>query len=201
MDGLSAVPCRSVTPPRPRPPLPDPSAPRELVAEIERLSLRRLAVQDAPFMLEVLTDPAFMRFVGDRGVRTVADAQLYLIDGALKSYEVNGFGLYAVERRADGAFTGICGLVRRPGLEDVDLGFAFLPAFRGLGYATEAGGATLAHAWRDRGLSRVVAITDPANAGSIHVLEKLGFAFERRVSLTPSAETLNLYAIARPARD
>ena len=104
-----------------------------LVRQTQRLDVRHLEPDDAPFMLELLNDPDWLRYIGDRGVRTTSEARTYLENGAIRSYREHGFGLYCVVRRDTGASTGICGLVRRPGLDDVDLGFAFLPAYRSLG--------------------------------------------------------------------
>ena len=171
----------------------------ETVALTERLRIRQLSVEDAPFMLDLVNDPDWLRFIGDRGVRSVPDAEAYLRNGAIKSYEACGFGLYAVERRLDGVCTGICGLVRRAGLDDVDLGFAFLPDFRGLGYATEASRAVLDHARDGCGLTRLVAITNPDNDDSMRVLVKLGFSFQRHIRLSADATEVSLYLIDLPA--
>src|SRR5690606_38235364 len=101
------------------------------VLETQRLVLRRLSAADAPFVLELLNDPAWLEHIGDRGVRTLDDARAYLAAGPVAMYAEHGFGLYLVEVREDGAPAGICGLVRRDFLDDVDLGFAFLPRYRG----------------------------------------------------------------------
>lgn len=139
-----------------------------------RLSLRRLTEADAPFALELLTEPAWIRHIGDRGVRTVADARHYLHTGPLASYAAYGFGLYRVGLRSNGAPIGMCGILRRDGLDHPDLGYAFLERHHGRGYATEAARATLEHARRDLGLTRVLAVTTEANVGSQRVLEKVG---------------------------
>lgn len=149
----------------------------------DRLVLRRLTLDDAPFILELLNTPGFLRFVGDRGVRTVEEARRFLAERYLPSYETNGFGLWRVERRDDGAPVGICGLLRRAELDDVDVGFALLPRFEGNGYAGEAAAAALAEARETHGLARLAAITDPANAGSIRVLQRLGFRLDGRIVL------------------
>jgi RimJ/RimL family protein N-acetyltransferase len=112
----------------------------------------------------------------------------------MTSYRANGFGLYRVQTRQGGQTVGMCGLVNRPTLDDVDLGYALLPEFCGHGYAVEAGAAVLADARQRLGLERIVAIVDPRNAGSIRVLEKLDFRFEKMVQLTPDDVTLKLFA-------
>ena len=149
----------------------------------DRLELAALTLEDAPFILELLNTPGFLRFVGDKGVRDLDGARRYLAAGPLASYARHGLGLLRVSLRQDGAPIGICGLIRREGLADVDLGFALLPSFEGRGYAAEAAAAVLEEGRRRHGLARIVAITDPDNAGSVRVLEKLGFRFERRVEL------------------
>lgn len=149
------------------------------VIETARLRLRRLADGDAAFMLELLNDPAFIRNIGDRGVRSECDAVRYLRDGPISSYARYGYGLYLVELRGTGEPAGICGLVRRDYLEDADLGFAFLPKFRRQGYALESASAVKAHALGALALPRLLAITSPDNEDSIRVLEKIGLRFDR----------------------
>jgi ribosomal-protein-alanine N-acetyltransferase len=152
---------------------------RTAVLETERLVLRRLATDDAPFLLELLNEPSFLRYIGDKGVRTEADARRYVEAGPLLSYERFGFGLYRVELRESGEPIGMCGLLKRDALPDVDVGFAFLPRFWSKGYAFESAAAVLAHARDALGRGRILAITTPDNVASIRLLEKLGFRFER----------------------
>lgn len=162
--------------------------------ETERLILRHLEVTDSPFILELVNDPGWLRHIGDRGIRTEDAARDYITEGPRAMYAQFGFGLYAVESRASGAAIGLCGLIKRDWLEDVDIGFAFLPAYRGLGYALEAAAATLAHARARLGLTRIVAIVSPDNADSVRLLERLGLRLERMVR-PPGAETpVCLYA-------
>jgi RimJ/RimL family protein N-acetyltransferase len=163
------------------------------VIRTERLVLRQLEPRDARFILELLNEAQFLRFIGDKGVRTQADAREYILKGPIDSYVRHGFGLYAACLR-DGTPIGICGLVKRDGLADADVGFAFLSRYTAKGYAVEAAGAVLAHAHRQLQIRRVVAITAPDNLGSIAVLKKIGLAFERRVRLADEGPELNLYA-------
>lgn len=166
--------------------------PDGVVLETPRLVLRRFTPADARLMLEVLIDPDFVRFVGDRGVRTVDEASSYLERGTLPSYQQFGFGMYVVMTR-NAETAGICGLVKRDALEDVDIGFAFLPSFRARGYATESAAAVMEHA-RSLGLRRLAAIVHPANAGSIRVLEKLGMVFKRPIRLSPEDHEIRFFA-------
>lgn len=147
----------------------------------DRLRLLRLTLDDAPFILELLNTPGFLRFVGDRGVRTEDEARRFLAERYLPSYEKNGFGLYRVDLKEEATPIGICGLLRRPELENVDVGFALLPRFEGRGYAGEAAAAVLAEARDVHRLARLAAITDPANRGSIRVLQRLGFRLDGRL--------------------
>jgi RimJ/RimL family protein N-acetyltransferase len=161
----------------------------------ERLTLRPLHGGDAPFIRGLLNEPSFLRYIGDRGVRTLDDARTYIADGPVASYRANGFGLLLVTERATAAPLGICGLLRRPALDAPDLGFAFLPAHWGRGYAFEAARAVLDHSRAALGLGRIVAITSLDNAPSIRLLEKLGFTFERTLRLAADDE-VRLFASA-----
>jgi RimJ/RimL family protein N-acetyltransferase len=164
------------------------------ILETERLILRQFTVDDAPFILELVNDASWLRFIGDRGIRTLEQAQAYILQGPVASYAQHGFGLYLVRRKQDGADIGMCGLLKRATLDDVDLGFAFLPQYCGQGYARESASATLAHARTQLGVSRIVAVTSPDNQRSILLLEKLDFHFERMIRLPPTNAELKLFA-------
>jgi RimJ/RimL family protein N-acetyltransferase len=166
-----------------------------MVAETERLAIRRLTLDDAEFILDLVNQPSFLRFIGDKGVRTLDDARSYLRTGPMLSYERFGFGLYRVSLRTDGTSIGICGLVKREALDDVDVGFAFLPAFWSHGYAFEAASVVVAHARGELGLGRLVAIVSPDNDSSIKLLERLGMRFERMVRLAEDASEIKLFAM------
>ena len=161
--------------------------------ETERLVLRRLRLADAAFIRALVNEPSWIEYIGDKGVRTLADARLYLRSGPLAMYRGLGFGLYRVERAADSALLGICGLVKRDGLDDVDIGYALLRRFWGNGYAREAAAAVIEHARRDIGLDRLVAITAPGNAASSRLLEALGFGFEGLVTLPAGRKISRLF--------
>lgn len=163
------------------------------VIRTERLVLRWLCTRDAEFICELVNDSDWLRYIGDRGIRTIEDARDYLLRGPIAMYSQFGFGLYRVELRESGVPVGICGLIQRDGLEDVDVGFAVLPQFRSRGYAYEAAAAALAYGHRDLGLSRIVAVVSPDNAGSIRILRKLGMDLEQAVQLTPGAAELHLF--------
>jgi len=164
------------------------------VLETERLILRRFSNDDAEFVLQLLNEPSFVRNIGDKGVRTIADALEYIRTGPVASYERFGFGLYVVELKETGASIGLCGLIKREQLVDVDVGFAFLPSFWSKGYAFEAASAVVAYGKHVLAISRIVAITTPDNSGSIRVLEKLGLRFERMIRLFEDESELRLFA-------
>jgi ribosomal-protein-alanine N-acetyltransferase len=167
-----------------------------VVTETGRLVLRRLRSDDCAFILELLNDPSWIRYIGNKGVRTLEGARTYLDKGPLKMYQELGFGLNLVELKESHEPIGICGLIKRPGLESIDIGFAFLPQFRGQGYAAEAASATLAHARQALGLSRIVAIVTPDNEPSRRLLRKTGFQLEGTVRLEPDGQELELHSTA-----
>jgi ribosomal-protein-alanine N-acetyltransferase len=163
------------------------------VLKTERLTLRKLTPEDAAFIFELVNQPSFIQNIGDRGVRSLEDAKKYILNGPVASYDKNGFGLYCVELRDGGIPIGICGLVKRDTLPEVDVGYAFLPRFWSKGYAVESAAAVMHHARAVLGLTRLVAIVSPGNDASIKVLARIGFAFERMIRMTDGAEELGLY--------
>lgn len=165
------------------------------ILETNRLLLRELTLDDAPFILELVNDPAWLQFIGDRGLGSVEDTRSYIQNAPMAMYAKYGFGSWLVERQEDGASIGLCGLIKRDTLEDVDIGFSFLPQYRSKGYAYKAAAATLDYAKSNVRLKRVVAITTPDNQSSIKLLERLGFKLERIVTLGNNPEELNLFAI------
>lgn len=146
--------------------------------ETARLNLRPVTTDDAAFVLRVLNDPGYVENIADRGVRTLEQAREYMKTAAVFAYDDRGLGFNIVEVRETGEAVGICGLVKRDTLDDVDVGYALLETYAGRGYAREAAAGTLAHALGRLGLGRVVAITAPGNTGSRRVLEVIGMRFE-----------------------
>lgn len=171
-------------------------APRPILTT-ERLVIRPFTPGDAPFIVELVNDESWLRFIGDRHVHSIDDALRYLHDGPWAMQARHGFSLWAVDRRDDGSTVGMCGLVQREGLDDVDIGYALLPAHRGRGYAREAAAAALAHAFDTLGFKRIVAITDPDNHTSAAVLRSIGMRFERLVQLPRAGGASALYAAAQ----
>lgn len=168
------------------------------IIETDRLILRHFTTADAPFILELLNDPSFIQNIGDRNVRTIADAESYITKGPVSSYEKNGFGLELVTLKETGESIGMCGLIKRETLEDVDIGYAFLPKFWSKGYGVESALGVLKYGQKVKGLKRIVAITLEENKGSVRVLERIGLKFEKMVKLEGDNEELMLFAINTP---
>jgi RimJ/RimL family protein N-acetyltransferase len=164
-----------------------------IIRETERLILRELVEEDAPFILELLNEPSFLRFIGDKGVRTLDDARAYILNGPVASYLANGHGLYHVGLKATGASIGMSGLVKRPTLEHPDLGFAFLPAYWSLGYALEAARAVMDLADNELCIPTVVAIASPDNVASAKLLNRVGLVYAGLISTTGGEPDVALF--------
>ncbi len=165
-----------------------------MVLETDRLQLRMLSLDDAEFILRLLNEPSFIQNIGDRGVRTIDDACAYILKGPIASYEKFGFGLWIVETKSAGLPVGICGLLKRDVLEDVDIGYALLPEFWSQGYAFESASAVMAYAREKLGSKRVLAVVSPDNQSSIRLLKKMGFRYEKMVRLAEDAPEIKLFA-------
>ncbi len=163
--------------------------------ETERLVLRQQTSEDAGFILSLMNDPEWLRYIGDRNIRTLEVARAHIQEGAVKMYNQHGFGLYLVELRGSHTPVGMCGLIKREFLDDVDLGFALAREYRRKGYAQEAAAATVAYGRDTLGLRRIAAIVSPDNAASIRLLEVLGFSFERVIDY-PGGDKVQLLALA-----
>ncbi|HSL43750.1 MAG TPA: GNAT family N-acetyltransferase [Anaerolineales bacterium] len=163
------------------------------ILDTDRLILRQFTMDDAEFILELLNEPSFIQNIGDRKVRTIDDARAYIANGPVASYAKNGFGLWLVILKETNESVGMCGLIKRDGLDDVDIGYALLPRFWSKGYVVEAAQAAKDYGKNVIGLTRLVAITDPANEGSIRVLEKIGLHYEKMVRLSADDIDLKLF--------
>jgi len=165
------------------------------ILETDRLRLRLLDEGDAQFYLRLVNQPSWLRYIGNRGVHTAEHARLAIAQGPLAMHARHGFCLYLVEHRDTRERLGICGLIQRDTLPDVDIGFAFLEEHCGKGYAWESAAAVLQYGRGTLGLPRVVAIVSPQNDISINLIKKLGLRFEKQVKLTPDAAPVDLYGI------
>ena len=164
------------------------------ILETERAILREVTEDDATFILDLLNQPTFIKYIGDRNVRSVEQAREYIESRFAGSYKQFGFGMWAVELKTDKVPVGICGFVRRETLPDADIGFAFLPQFCRKGYAFETAAATMRYGREKLNLKRVLAITSPNNEASVKLLEKLDFKFERSIKFSDDAKEVKLFS-------
>ena len=160
------------------------------ILETERLVLRELNTNDAVFILKLLNTPTWLKFIGDKKVHTIEDAKNYLVKGPIDSYKKNGFGLWLIILKKDNTPIGMCGLINRESLDDIDIGFALLPEHEKLGYGFEVASATMNYARNVLGINKIVAITDPRNIASIKLLNKIGLQFEKTIKVAEHDTTL-----------
>jgi len=170
------------------------------ILETERLVLREFSIDDAEFILTLLNTPAWIEYIGDKNVRTLEDAVNYLENGPIKSYKENGFGLWLTSLKNNNTPIGMCGLVNRDSLKDIDIGFALLPEYSRLGYAYEIANATINYATHILQINKVVAITDSNNIPSIKLLNKLGLQFEKTLKLSEN-DTVLLFSPSNDEKD
>ncbi len=164
------------------------------ILETERTILREVTRDDAEFVLDILNQSSFIRYIGDRNVRTTREARDYIESRFTGSYKNFGFGMWAVELKETNAPIGICGFVKRDGLPDADIGFAFLPQYERKGYAYESANGAMDYGRNVLNLHRVLAITSKDNESSGRLLNKLDFKFERLIVLPGNDEELKLFS-------
>ena len=168
----------------------------EWLMETARLRMKPVTVNDAELMLTIWNDPAFIRNVTDRGIRTLEQSRDAIKDGAQKLFEDYGYGPYCMSLKSDGSMIGICGLFRRDNLDDPDIGFGVLPDFVGKGYAGEAAQAVVDYARDTLKIGVLTAIVSPENAPSIGLIEKLGLTYERMITMPGDDGAICLYTRA-----
>jgi [ribosomal protein S5]-alanine N-acetyltransferase len=168
----------------------------QIILETERLILRKFTLDDAPFMLELLNTPSWLQFIGDRNVHTIEDAENYLKNGTLKSYQEHGFGFYAVIEKEGGQTIGMCGLIKRDSLPNIDIGFAFLPNLISKGFGYESASATLDYALNVLKIKRIIAIVNPDNEKSIGLIKKIRMQFEQMIKFGNEDKELMLFGIS-----
>ncbi|MEZ8140581.1 GNAT family N-acetyltransferase [Enterovibrio norvegicus FF-33] len=157
----------------------------KFILETKRLTLRRLNDKDAPFIHRLYNTEGFLSFVGDKNIGSVIDAAVYLRASLMPMYTHAHMGLFAVEEKQSGLPIGICGLIKRDSLDDIDLGYGFFPEYEGKGYAAEAAQAMIELATNTLKLSKIVAITHPHNVRSLALLGRLGFVLESGIEPAP----------------
>ena len=166
------------------------------ILETERLILRELDIQDAQFMFQLLNSPGWIKYIGNRNIKSIKDAEDYIAKGPLVSYAANGFGLYAIELKESKISIGVCGLLKRDYLEFVDIGFALLTDYEAKGYAYEAAHACINYSKEKLNISSFAAITLPTNNRSIQLLLRLGFLFNKNFIFESTNEELQLYTLS-----
>jgi RimJ/RimL family protein N-acetyltransferase len=164
-----------------------------IVIATERLELRQFDENDDVFIFRLVNEPSFLRYIGDRGVRSIAEARRYIAEGPVAGYAHYGHGLLCVVRKIDGLAVGMCGVLKRDALPEPDLGFSFLPEHWSQGYAFESASAVMIHARQVLGLGRILAITTVDNQSSIRLLGKLGFRFDRMITTGDDPTELRLF--------
>jgi RimJ/RimL family protein N-acetyltransferase len=164
------------------------------ILETDRIILQQLNENDASFIYKLVNNPTWIKFIGDKKIHSLEDARNYILNGPMQSYKRFGFGLYLMKLKSDNTPIGICGLIKRDTLEDVDIGFALLPEYAGNGYTSEAVSAIMVYAVNFLKLSRIVAITQPDNNNCIKLLTNSGFTFENNIK-SPDDIELMLFGI------
>ena len=165
------------------------------IAETKRLILSKITTNDAAFILELMNSPGWLKYIGDRNIKTVEAATVHIENNQLKCYKTYGFGYYKIQIKAENLKTiGTCGLLKRDELEHVDVGFSLLPNYHGKGYGFEAVTEIMNLAKSEFNMKRICAITLPINKPSIHLLEKLGLSYQKTVKPFDNDEELLLFA-------
>lgn len=164
------------------------------ILQTDRLLLEHFSLADSEFILRLLNEPSFIENIADKGVRDLDGARDYLRDGPMASYSANGFGLFRVSLKGSGTCIGMCGLISREILDDVDIGYAFLPEFWGQGFAIESARAVMDYAREQLGLERVVAVVSPGNTSSVKLLEKLGMQHSGKIRLAETEPEIDFFA-------
>lgn len=167
---------------------------KEIILNTERLVIRKVNLSDNHFIYELLNTPKWLKFIGDRGIKTLKNAEDYINDKIIKSYKTNGFGLYVFELKESNIPIGLCGFIKRDYLDYEDIGFALLPEYERKGYTYEAALAVLKFGENQLGLKKVFAITSKDNTASQELLKKLSFSFKSFITEPSTNEELTLYA-------
>ncbi|WP_417452862.1 GNAT family N-acetyltransferase [Kiloniella sp.] len=176
------------------------SVPQKIILETDRLIVREIDEADAPFILRLLNDPAFIKNIADKEIRTLDQACDYINSGPVTSYRENGFGLFVLVLKEGKASIGMCGLVKRDGLDDPDIGYALLPEYCSKGYAVEAANAVLEYGHTQLGIDKIVGIVNPDNTGSAKVLEKIGLVFEKMITVSEDLPETKYYISRKTTR-
>ncbi|UCE93200.1 MAG: GNAT family N-acetyltransferase [Flavobacteriaceae bacterium] len=164
------------------------------ILSTDRLVIEKVTLEDAPSLIKLMNDKDWIRNIGDRNIKTLEAAREHIKERFFKSYDESDFGFYAVRLKNDKTFIGVAGLIHREGLEHVDIGYGFLPEFRGKGYAFEAAKSIFEYGLNELKIEKILAIVNPANKASIHLLEKLGLRYEKMVRLPDEDKDIMLFS-------
>lgn len=170
-----------------------------MILETERLVVREFRLDDVEAFFELCTNPDVIRYTGDRGVANLEQARGYLANYPMADYRKHGFGRWACVLKSNGLVIGFAGLKWLDELQDVDIGYRFLPAYWGIGLATEASRPVIEYGFTRCKLPHILGLVDPENVASVRVLEKLGMRFIEMIDYQsfPVAK----YVIDSPIRD
>ncbi len=155
-----------------------------MIAETPRLNIRELSIDDAAFVLALTNEPSTIENIGDKGLRSVADAERFIREGPWTRQQKPGYGQFAIELKQGGDLIGVCGILYRVKLDLTDVGFALMPKYWRQGFAFEAAKAVMTYAHSDLSVENIVGLTSDNNTASINLLKKLGMSFETMVSMS-----------------
>jgi RimJ/RimL family protein N-acetyltransferase len=172
-----------------------------MIIETERLLLREFTVDDSQFILELLNSEGWLKYIGDRNIKTTEQAINYLENVLIEGYRMHGYGFGLVALKKETRPIGLCGLIKRDHLPHIDIGFAFLPSYIGKGYGYEIAKKTLQYGFQQLQQEKIIAITLPTNSASIKLLEKLGLTYESRFVSKDKNEELLIYGISKDQHD
>lgn len=165
--------------------------------ESERLLIRPTLEQDAELIYQLMNTPKFIKYVGDREINSIEDAEKYIHIKMLPQLNALGYSSYSLISKAEGAKIGTCGLYDRDGVDGIDIGFGLLPQYEGLGYAYESAHRLIKAAFEEFELEEIKAITSKENMSSQRLLEKLGLEMVGTTKLPNEDDEILLYMIKR----
>ena len=152
-----------------------------LFIETERLLIRPFRMEDIEPSFTMNLDAEVSKYTGDGGIVSKKEIERRIVENVFGDYEKYGFGRLAVELKGENRFIGFTGLKYLDDMDEVDLGYRFMKEYWGKGIATESGKACVNLGFNNLGLTKIIAMVLPENAGSIHVLEKLNFKYEKEI--------------------
>ena len=153
----------------------------DLFIETERLLIRPFKTEDIEPAFLMDSDPEVNRYTGESGNVSIKETEKRIVENVFGDYEKYGYGRLAVVLKSENKFIGFTGLKYLEDMDEVDLGYRFMKAYWGKGFATESAKACLNLAFEKLQLNRLIAMVLPENTASIRVLEKLNFEYEKDI--------------------